>query len=72
MSDDTKFRAMRTRLVFVLVSDTGWPVPQSANWYAKGVRAWADENWRGDGGYECAKRQGFRVQKAYLTKRAMV
>ena len=57
---------MREQFAFALVDRRGWILEPSVRMYAYQVREWADQNWDGDGGYETAKKSGWRVRRVFL------
>jgi hypothetical protein len=51
---------------FMLVNSMGYPMPCSGSLWATGVRQWADREYQSDGGYEAAKKHGWRVRKVRI------
>lgn len=60
-------KSVRPMTAFMLVSSSGYPMPCSGSMWATGVRQWADKEWEAQGGYETAKKQGWRVRKVLVT-----
>lgn len=58
--------AVRPIRAFILTNRNGWAIPSSTNYTATQVRIWADKNWDFNGGYEAAKKEGWRVRKIWI------
>jgi hypothetical protein len=58
---------VRPQIAFTLVNSKGWVIPSSTNYLASQVRQWADKNWGFAGGYDGAKKEGWRVRKVVVS-----